>query len=121
MTKFKTLEEVQKEYPKLDIDKFTPYQQEFLLNNEIENIDENYNINCEDCRHCRGCTGCRDCEYAIKCHNCRNCRYTIICRDCRYCEYSIDCEHCRYLYREINQIKKANKDYRPLIEANNCN
>ena len=36
MTTYKTLKEVQKDYPNLDIDNFTDFQKNYLLNNEIK-------------------------------------------------------------------------------------
>jgi len=55
MTTYKTLKEVQKDYPTLNIGNFTDFQKNYLLNNEIKTIDEDYNINCINCRNCTSC------------------------------------------------------------------
>ena len=83
MTTYKTLEEVQKDYPNLDVNQFTYFQRNYLLNNEIKTIDEDYNINCINCRYCKDCMDCEDCI---------NCRYCISCTNCIDC---LDCENCK--------------------------
>ena len=71
MTIYKTLKEVQKDYPSLDINQFTYFQKNYLLNNEIKTIDEDYNINCINCRNCMGCRNCIDCTSCTDCEYCR--------------------------------------------------
>lgn len=84
MATYKTLEEVKKDYPTLNIGNFTDFQKNYLLNHNIKTIDKDYNINCRDCRNCRNC---------IDCIICRNCIGCIGCRDCRDCTNCKDCNH----------------------------
>jgi hypothetical protein len=73
MTKYKTLEEVQKDYPTLDIGVFTDFQLEYLVSNNIKTIDEDYNINCQNCQDCSYCMDCVDCVDSYKCYKCYGC------------------------------------------------
>ena len=96
MTTYKTLEEVKKDYPNLDVNKFSYFQENYLLNNKIKTIDKDCNINCincigcKDCMDCEDCTNCTDCIGCKDCMDCEDCRY---CRDCKYCG---DCNYCKY-------------------------
>jgi hypothetical protein len=65
MTTYKTLEEVKKDYPNLDIGKFSYFQKNYLLNHNIKTIDKDYNINCTKCINCKYCM---DCDRLHKVH-----------------------------------------------------
>ena len=94
MTTYKTLEEVQKDYPTLNIGNFTDFQKKYLLKHEVKTIDEDYNINCIDCIDCEDCTDCISCKYCIGCADCRYCEDCMGCEDCLNCADCIDCSDC---------------------------
>ena len=61
MTKYTTISEVIKNYPFITEGNLNDKQKEYLLNNDIRSVDEDYNINCENCRDCEGCIDCLGC------------------------------------------------------------
>ena len=91
MTKYNSLEEVKKDYPFLDLHKLTKNQKQYLLNNDIRSIDEDYNINCTNCTDCDYCVGCIDCNHCTDCTDCTDCINCAGCRNCNHCNH---CNHC---------------------------
>ena len=94
MSRYNSLEEVKKDYPFLDLDKLMGWQKEYLLNNYIRSIDEDYNINCTNCKDCEYCINCINCNYCTNCTDCTNCTMCKDCINCNICNHSWFCINC---------------------------
>ena len=119
MTKYNSLEEVIKDYSFIDEDRLTKYQKKYLLNNEINSIDENYNINCKNCKDCENCIDCTDCNLCTDCLRCNDCENCLRCENCENCENCIDCtdyESKSKMTKTLEQIQEENR--KAIIMAN---
>ncbi len=74
-----------------------------------DNLNNEVNINCIDCRdciYCIDCLDCRDCAYSINSIDCRDCAYSINSIDCRDCIYCRNIKNKKYCICNVQLTKE---------------
>ena len=98
ITPLKPFEHYKKFNNELILNDYKLIKSKLLHENEVE-IDDDLNVNCNNCKNCfvcYNCNDCKNCKYCYECNDCNDCCNCNNCHDCDDCNGCHCCCNCNY-------------------------